>query len=140
MSCAWAAVFRPFVSFWLSLCNCKVFLVNFMKRNRTENLKAQSTQDAGRDALKFEHFSFDVACMQCGHPYSYQQVPFVCFALRVTSRVLCGLGRRGFYHAEESKKKDARFGNQLPQSRIESTCNVSFVPGNHAALSTCSQQ
>ena len=26
--------------------------------------KAQSTQDAG----KLEHFSFDVACVQCGHP------------------------------------------------------------------------
>ncbi len=41
---------------------------------------------------KFKCFSFDVACVQCGHPYSHQQVPFACVALRVASRVLCGLG------------------------------------------------
>ena len=29
---------------------------------------------------KFERFSFDVACMQCGHPHSHQQVPFACIA------------------------------------------------------------
>ena len=37
-------------------------------------------------------FSFDVACMQCGHPHSHQQVPFACVAMRIASRVLCGLG------------------------------------------------
>ena len=45
-----------------------------------------------RCSRKFEHFSFDVACMQCGHPHSYQQIPFACVAMRVTSRVLCGWG------------------------------------------------
>ena len=40
-----------------------------------------------------EHFSFDVACLQCGCLHSHQQVPFACVALRVVaSRVLCGLG------------------------------------------------
>ncbi len=34
---------------------------------------------------KFEHFSFDVACVQCGHPHSHQQVPFACIALHVAS-------------------------------------------------------
>ncbi len=32
---------------------------------------------------KLERFSFDVACLQCGHPYSHQQVPFACIALCV---------------------------------------------------------
>ncbi len=41
---------------------------------------------------KFECFFFDVASVQCGHPHSHQQVPFACIALRVASRVLCGLG------------------------------------------------
>ena len=41
---------------------------------------------------KFECFSFVVACVQCGHPHSHQQVPFACVALHVVSRVLCGLG------------------------------------------------
>ena len=31
-------------------------------------LQAQSTQDAECDARKFERKSFDVACVQCGHP------------------------------------------------------------------------
>ena len=44
-----------------------------------------------RRVHKFQHFSFDVACVQCGHPHSHQQVPF---ALRVASRVLCGYGLR----------------------------------------------
>ena len=46
---------------------------------------------------KFQHFSFDVACMQCmqcGHPHSHQQVPFACVALGVASRVLCGLDQK----------------------------------------------
>ena len=43
-------------------------------------------------AYKLQCFSFDVACMQCGHPYSHQQVPFARFALGVVSRILCGLG------------------------------------------------
>ena len=39
----------------------------------------QSTQDAERNApRKFKHFPFDVACVQCGHPHSHQQVPFAC--------------------------------------------------------------
>ncbi len=46
----------------------------------------------GRDACKLEYFSFDVACVQCGHPHSHRQVPFACIALRVASHVLCGLG------------------------------------------------
>ncbi len=29
-----------------------------------------------RRARKFERFSFDVACLQCGHSHSHQQVPF----------------------------------------------------------------
>ena len=41
---------------------------------------------------KLECFSFDVACVWCGHPHSHQQVPFAWVALRVASRVLCGLG------------------------------------------------
>ncbi len=41
---------------------------------------------------KLEHFSFNVACIQCGHPHSHQQVPFVCVALHVASCILCGLG------------------------------------------------
>ncbi len=45
-----------------------------------------------RRARKLEHFSFDIACVQCGHPHSHQQVPFACVALCVASRVLCGLG------------------------------------------------
>ena len=52
--------------------------------------KAQSTQDAMRAQIK--RFSFDIACVQCGHPHSLQQVPFACVALRVASCVLCGLG------------------------------------------------
>ena len=40
-----------------------------------------------RRARKFECFSFDVACVQCGH-HSHQQVLLAC----VASRVLCGLG------------------------------------------------
>ena len=31
-------------------------------------------------ARKFECKSFDVACVQCGHPHSHQQVPFACVA------------------------------------------------------------
>ena len=36
-------------------------------------------------ACKFEHFSFDVACMQCEHSHSYTQVPFLlhCIACAV---------------------------------------------------------
>ncbi len=33
------------------------------------------------------HKSFDVACVQCGHPHSHQQIPFACGALHVASRV-----------------------------------------------------
>ncbi len=29
-----------------------------------------------RCAHKLERFSFDVACVHCGHPHSHQQVPF----------------------------------------------------------------
>ncbi len=47
-----------------------------------------------RCARKLERFSFDVACMQCGHPHSHQQVPFACVALCIASHVLCGLGPR----------------------------------------------
>ena len=47
-----------------------------------------------RRARKFEHFSFDVACLQCGHSHSHQQVPFACVALHVPSCILCGLGHR----------------------------------------------
>ncbi len=50
---------------------------------------AQSTQDAGRN---FQCKSFDVACVQYGHPHSHQQVPFACVALRIESCILCGLG------------------------------------------------
>ncbi len=61
--------------------------------------KAQSTQDAGCDTLANSNvFSFDVACMQCGHPNSHQQVPFACMALCVASRVLCGLGLTALKH------------------------------------------
>ncbi len=35
-----------------------------------------------RRTCKFECFSFDVACVQCGHPHSHQQFPFACVALR----------------------------------------------------------
>ncbi len=52
-------------------------------------VKAQSTLDARH---KFQCKSFDVACVQCGHPHSHQQVPFAGVALHVASRVLCGLG------------------------------------------------
>ncbi len=45
-----------------------------------------------RRARKFECFSFDVACVQCGHPHSHQQVPFACVTLHVASCILCGLG------------------------------------------------
>ena len=45
-----------------------------------------------RHVCKFKCFSFDVACVQCGHPHSHQQVPFPCIALRIASRILCGLG------------------------------------------------
>ncbi len=45
-----------------------------------------------RRTHKLEHFSFDVACVQCGHPHSHQQAPFACVALHVASRILCGLG------------------------------------------------
>ena len=31
-------------------------------------------------------FSFDVACVQCGHPHLHQQVPFARVALRVALR------------------------------------------------------
>ena len=48
------------------------------------------TRDATRANWKV--FSFDVACLQCGHPHSHQQVPFAFVALRIASRVLCGLG------------------------------------------------
>ncbi len=41
---------------------------------------------------KLECFSFDVACMQCGHPHLHEQVPFARIPLRVASRVLCVLG------------------------------------------------
>ncbi len=40
-----------------------------------------------RRARKFQCFSFDVACVQCGHPHSHQQVLFACVMLRVASRV-----------------------------------------------------
>ncbi len=36
---------------------------------------------------KLDCFSFDVACMQCGHPHSCQQVPFACIALCCASCV-----------------------------------------------------
>ena len=36
-------------------------------------------------ACKLEPFPFDVSCMQCGYPYSHQQVPFACIALRIAS-------------------------------------------------------
>ena len=38
---------------------------------------------------KLERFSFDVACMQCGHPHSHQQVPFACVMLHVAFHVSC---------------------------------------------------
>ncbi len=43
-------------------------------------------------AHKLEHFSFDVASVQCGHPHSHRQVPFARVVLCFASRVLCGLG------------------------------------------------
>ena len=45
-----------------------------------------------RRVSKFKRFSFDVACVQCGHAHSYQQVQFACLALHVASCLLCGLG------------------------------------------------
>ncbi len=45
-----------------------------------------------RRAGKLEHFSFDVACVQCGYPHSHQQVQFARVALRIASCVLRGLG------------------------------------------------
>ncbi len=50
------------------------------------------TRHGTKHARKLECFSFDVACVQCGHPHSHQQVPFACIALRVASCILCGLG------------------------------------------------
>ncbi len=48
------------------------------------------TRDATRAQIRT--FPFDVACLQCGHPHSHQQVPVACMALHVASRILCGLG------------------------------------------------
>ncbi len=52
------------------------------------------TRDGTRSTRKLECFSFYVACMQCGHPHSHQQVLFACIALCVASCILCGLGLR----------------------------------------------
>ncbi len=55
-----------------------------------QNPKAQSTQDAGRNVCaNWNVFSFDVACVQCGHPHSQQQVPFARVALRVAHPASC---------------------------------------------------
>ena len=54
--------------------------------------QAQSTQDAWCDAHANWNAFLDVACVQCGYSHWQQQVPFACVALRVASRVLCGLG------------------------------------------------
>ncbi len=56
-----------------------------------------------RHVGKLEHFPFDVAWVQCGHPHSHQQVPFPCIALRVASCVLCGLGLRSFLCGKEEQ-------------------------------------
>ncbi len=42
-----------------------------------------------RCTCKLEHFSFDVACLQCGHPHLHQQVPFACVASCVDWAVKC---------------------------------------------------
>ena len=60
---------------------------------------------------KFEHFSFDVACLQCGHSHSHQQVPFTCITLCVTSHILCGLGLNAgssvcFWEREREREKE----------------------------------
>ncbi len=33
-----------------------------------------------RHVREFQNKSFDIACVQCGHPHSHQQVPFACVA------------------------------------------------------------
>ena len=50
------------------------------------------TGRATRRACKLERFSFDVACVQCEHSHWWQQVPFTCIALCITSHALCELG------------------------------------------------
>ncbi len=56
-------------------------------------------------ARKLERFSFDVACLQCGHLHSHQQVPFAGVALCIASHILCGLGLTlHFTFAVENRK------------------------------------
>ncbi len=55
------------------------------------NCEAQSTLDA---STQMERKTFDVACVQCEHSHSRQQVPFACGALRCASTVdwaLCSI-------------------------------------------------
>ena len=67
----------------------------FCRGAQKEQLSALSpihTRRGTQCARKLECFSFDVACVQCRHPHSHQQVPFACIALR--PGLLCGLGLR----------------------------------------------
>ena len=55
---------------------------------KQDSLSPINTGRRTRHAHKFERFSFDVTCMQCGHSHSHQQVPFACVPL-VSHPVFC---------------------------------------------------
>ena len=69
------------------------FFSGYIQVNRVQKFTkplAQSTLDAGHDAAQIRSFSFDVACVQCGHPHSHQQAPFACIVHRVPPPVWIG--------------------------------------------------
>ncbi len=107
----WLSKSSPFGLNQLGTCQYKntkqsIQADNWFSSNQLDLVpKAQSTQDEGCDACKFERFSFDVACVQCGHPHSHRQIPFACVALRITSHVLCGLGLN-LNHSSTSASED----------------------------------
>ncbi len=67
--------------------------------------------------------------MQCGHPHSYEHVPFACIALRVASSVLCGLGLKKILQKHEIMGLWKRMGLVYFESSSMSCVTEILDPG-----------